>query len=135
MKWRYEEIKAKHGDAWRVLNDDNDVEFMCADHVDARYLTWYLNKALDMHVPRYGYEKEEFKRWKENEEGVRPTVDCRSAMVDTSTPVIDKSGSIRAMLLDMADGDANKAAVLLERYITSMKEAHDADTEPRRQAV
>ena len=69
MKWRYEEVTAKGGDAWRVCNDDNDVELMCESEEKAEALLGCLRSALDLHVPGYGYETEEFKHWKEAQNG------------------------------------------------------------------
>lgn len=66
MNWLQEEVTVAGELAVRVYNDDNDVEFMCSDHWDARDVVNALqHKVLDMHVPDFGYEFPEFQQWKE----------------------------------------------------------------------
>ena len=69
MKWRQEEVMVAGEKAVRVYNGDNDVEFMCGDWWDATKLIGALERyALDMCDPDYGYEFEEFRKWKEAED-------------------------------------------------------------------
>ena len=69
IEWRTEIIVSEGGEAWRVLNDDNDIEFMFAEGNDALTTVTMLNRAEDLHSPGYGYSKHEFREWRRQHAG------------------------------------------------------------------